>query len=990
MGKAKRLLTLGKMSLRNPRSYVSATKFLVKYGYIGLREKLYQEVLVEEGLRNPEELKTGSVSSIYRFAVLVNASHGMLGQIERTIDSIKKQVYANWELVVLARDQDVDRACIENMLDDNISVSFFDAQAETCEVLNTALSNTRCDYYLSIKEGDTLHSEALLEVCMCINNTKAEILYCDQTELNTKSKTELPFCKPDWSPDLLLAQMYLGRFVFLKKNIVVAEGGYREGYGGSEDYDLLLRLSARSYTIAHVDKILGCCVSSELPLSQAAEAQVSALRAIQEHLDACMGSGAAQVSQTEDMFVYDIRYRINEATRASIIIPTKDHIDDLKKAIDSIFDLTEYPNFEIIVLNNNSEEEVSYEYFSEITKKNKNIRVENAFYEFNWSKLNNHGISLASGDVFVCLNNDVVVLEGDWLTRLVENAMRNGVGVVGGLLLYPDQTIQHAGVVVGMSGWADHVFKGMEPRHCGTPFVSPLVTRNVSAVTGACMAFSRDFYENVGGFNEEFVVCGSDVEICIRAMNCGYQNVYSPYVRLMHYESKSRDVSKTPEIDYRLSDVMYRTYRETGDPYYNNNLDYSVCVPALVSRREMLRRRSQHSFTAGVDEARPLKFRSVSRSKIRINLLIPSVNSEDIFGGISTAVKFYETLIRNKDFDARILVMDGEPRVKEALNRFPEYVFVDMDDESESSREIVSVVSRYDKTLPVSEKDWFVFTSWWSAYCVQQEYENWNQQGLLSPNPFLYLIQDYEPGFYPWSSRYVLAELTYRCENPQIAIFNSRELETFFRDRNYSFYESFVFSPLLNEGLKRALIKTDGRVAKRRQILIYGRPGVPRNAFELAVEALRLWVDGSSESASWEFVSAGEKHLPVFLGKGKYLVSVGKQSIEGYAKLLAESYAGISLMVSPHPSYPPLEMAAFGVKVVTNGYEGKNLESFSPCIKSLSKASPQNIANALETLCKEYKLDAECGQVPESYLKNEEVFRFVRDLQKIILGFEDN
>ena len=201
------------------------------------------------------------------------------------------------------------------------------------------------------------------------------------------------------------------------------------------------------------------------------------------------GSGKAIAHETDNLFVYDVRYPMEEEPMVSIIIPIKDHVELLKAAIDSIFEKTTYKHYEIIVLNNNSEKEETFAYLRELVECHENVRVEDALFEFNWSKLNNYGMQFAKGDVFVCLNNDVKVIEPEWLTRLVEKAIRSDVGVVGGLLLYEDNTIQHAGVVIGMGGWADHVFKGMNPQHYGSPFISPMVTRNVSAVTGCLCCF---------------------------------------------------------------------------------------------------------------------------------------------------------------------------------------------------------------------------------------------------------------------------------------------------------------------------------------------------------------------------------------------------------------------------------------------------------------------------------------------------------------------
>ena len=205
---------------------------------------------------------------------------------------------------------------------------------------------------------------------------------------------------------------------------------------------------------------------------------------------------------------------------------------------------------------------------------------------------------------------------------------------------------------------------------------------------------------------------------------------------------------------------------------------------------------------------------------------------------------------------------------------------------------------------------------------IQNEYYEWVQRGHKNPNPLLYLIQDYEPGFYAWSSGYLLAESTYKCEFPQIAIFNSHELEEYVMAKGYHFLKTYCFDPVLNRVLGEEVQKLDQTVFKRKQILVYGRPSVERNAFKVLVESLKKWVSMQEDASSWT-LSAGEMHPPVYLGEGMYLESVGKLTIEEYAKVLRESYAGVSLMVSPHPSYPPLEMSVFDVKVVTNGYRNK-------------------------------------------------------------------
>jgi hypothetical protein len=247
----------------------------------------------------------------------------------------------------------------------------------------------------------------------------------------------------------------------------------------------------------------------------------------------------------------------------------------------------------------------------------------------------------------------------------------------------------------------------------------------------------------------------------------------------------------------------------------------------------------------------------------------------------------------------------------------------------------------------------------------------------------LYFIQDYEPGFYPWSTRYLLADSTYKSDDPTIAVFNSMLLKEFFDQNGYHFYRSFAFDPVLNDGLRQALEQLPDKIQKKKQIIVYGRPGTERNAFNLLVAALRKWVYLQPDIEEWEVFSAGEMHKAVALGNGKELVSVGKLSIEEYAKLLEESYAGVSLMCSPHPSYPPLEMSVFGVKTITNTYGNKDLSTFNDNMVSLNNTSPQNIANHLLEICKGYTPEAAKITGNESYIRNDHVFDFVEEIKSI-------
>jgi len=248
--------------------------------------------------------------------------------------------------------------------------------------------------------------------------------------------------------------------------------------------------------------------------------------------------------------------------------------------VKSILEKTTYQNYEILLLNNRSAEERTKAWMLAVQELDSRIRVVDCDMEFNWSKINNFGVAHSDADVFIFLNNDTLIITPDWMERLAENAMRDDVGAVGAQLLYEDGTIQHAGVVVGMNEYADHVFKGMSAGFYGSPYISPMVSRNVLAVTGACLAVSRKTLDRIGRFDETFIICGSDVELCIRAYEHGLFNRYDAGVRLYHLESKSRD-TYIPPIDFECSRISYAPYLEAGDPFYNVNLSrYSLAPKA--------------------------------------------------------------------------------------------------------------------------------------------------------------------------------------------------------------------------------------------------------------------------------------------------------------------------------------------------------------------------------------------------------------------------
>lgn len=1004
MSKIKKTLAITKRCIKEPKLIGKGFQYIRVNGIHGIKAKVNSKInpAVTEKITEvkPSEPNVQYDSDI-KFSIVMPVYNVEIKWLEKAIESVKRQNYVNWE-ICMADDcstKEGVREYLKSVESDKIKVAYLEKNQGISGASNAAAALATGDYIVLMDNDDAITYDALYEFLRKIKETDADIVYSDQNIIDEFDNGREPLYKPDWSPDLFLSQMYIGHLLGFKKSLFDLVGGFRTEFNGSQDYDLVLRMIEHTDKIEHVSKVLYGW--RDLPSSTATNpgskpyAQTAGLNAIQSHLDRIYGEGKATALETEDLFVYDVRYHYDVMPKVSVIIPTKDHVDLLKQDIDSIEELTTYKDYEIIVLDNNSEKEESFKYFEEVQKQYSNVTVHKAAFEFNWSKLNNYGMTLAKGDVYVFMNNDMKLITPDWLERLAEKAMRDDVGIVGGLLLYEDDTIQHAGVVVGIQGWADHIYKGMKPVHYGSPYVSPMVTRNVTACTGALMAISKKVIERIGGFDEDFIICGSDIEICIRAYLRGYVNIYDPHIKLYHYESKSRD-SYIPEVDFEMSAFAYRTYREEGDPYYNCNLDYNLTTPTVTNRNQFVKMESdvmrsineKNSGTkmpeseVAIAEILKYEFRKSDFSEKRINLLVPSINPEHVFGGISTALKFFEKLIEESGYCSRIILTDATPS-RTALKQYKDkYTYVKASKDSDARHQIVGYSDRYMQSIPVSENDYFMFTGWWTAYCAQEAYLEFTKETGIKPNKFINFIQDYEPGFYPWSSRYLLADSTYRNEYPQLAVFNSKLLHEFFIQNGYSFYKEYEFDPVLNGKLKEILEKNFGKVNKKKQILVYGRPSVDRNAFSIVVSSLKKWVENQKDIEDWEILSAGEYHLPVDLGRGKELVSVGKLTIEQYAQTMLDTYAGISLMSSPHPSYPPLEMSVFGIKVITNNYSNKDLSSFNSNITSVASASPSVIAAKLNEICDGYSKEVEIKNENPDYIENTHVFDFISDIIK--------
>lgn len=389
------------------------------------------------------------------------------------------------------------------------------------------------------------------------------------------------------------------------------------------------------------------------------------------------------------------------------------------------------------------------------------------------------------------------------------------------------------------------------------------------------------------------------------------------------------------------------------------------------------------SQTYDIPEITPLNIKpSNIQGSLRLNLLIPSVNKEHAFGGINTALNLFEELRMIMDCRSRIICVDATIGKDNILPT--EYRVVDAEQDNSADYQAVSFADRYGKKIIVERNDIFIATAWWTAYNIKNIIREQSKIFSYTPKPFVYIIQDFEPGFYPWSTRYLLADSTYGNDVDVFALINSEQLKTYLEQNDYKFKMTWDFPPVFNAKLKEIILNDNKLVKKVKRILIYGRPSVPRNAFELIIEGLKLWSDKYKEYSEWEILSAGEIHSDIALRDGVLIKSVGKLSLEEYADLLKSTYAGISLMVSPHPSYPPLEMSVFGIKTITNTCYNKDLSTFNDNIISLTKCTPNSIADALESICNNFEEDAELLVNSEFVQKDNSEIGMLRELAQEI------
>ena len=498
------------------------------------------------------------------------------------IQGLLDQTYDNWQLCISDASTIQERArAIKAIAGSDSRIKYtHNPGLHISDNTNKALKLVGGEYVGLLDHDDTLSEHALQEVATAIqSNRKLDVIYSDEDKLSDDGKVrQLPFFKPDWSPDLLLGVNYITHFLVVRTTLMKKVGGLRSEYNGAQDYDLLLRLTELTDHILHIPKILYhwrlADGSTAKTVGEKDYANSAGQRALQDAVKRRRVN--ADVVEIKDRPTnYRLKYHLpKKQPMVSIIIPFKDKADLLKQCIESILTKTTYENFEIILLSNNSVEAVTTELVAFLCKNDK-IKSFEWNHPFNYSKLNNFGVKKSSGDYVLLLNNDTEVISNDWLDELVGTASQPGVGAVGPMLLYPNKKngIQHAGIILGMGTMAGHVFRHHQPGDW-TDFGLPSWPRNYLAVTAACLIVSKRLYNEAGGLDEIFTVAGNDVAFCLKLHELGYKNIYWPFVSLTHYESVSVGTYNNGiQLDYDHSLKYYKKYHQQGDPYFNKNLD---------------------------------------------------------------------------------------------------------------------------------------------------------------------------------------------------------------------------------------------------------------------------------------------------------------------------------------------------------------------------------------------------------------------------------
>ena len=528
------------------------------------------------------------------FSILVPLYNTPERFLREMIESVTAQTYGKWELCLADGSDDahdfVGRICQEyRQKDSRIKYQKLAKNEGISGNTNECYKMATGNYIALFDHDDLLHPCVLFAYMQAICEKDADYIYCDEATFKGNSINHMitMHFKPDYAPDNLLANNYICHFSVFSRELLESGELFRSQFDGSQDHDMILRLTAKAKHIVHIPRILYYWRSHKGSVASSIDAKTYAINAakgaVADRLTR-LGYKNFEIESTRAFAtIFRIKYELTSRPLVSIIIPNKDHVDDLSRCVESIINLSTYDNYEIIIVENNSETAEIRTYYEEISR-HPRVQVVEYKGDFNYSKINNFGVQYAKGEYLLLLNNDTEVITPDWMEELLMYAMRKDVGVVGAKLYYPDKTIQHAGIVIGLGAHrtAGHTHYRIPEANVG--YMGRLCyAQDVTAVTGACMMVSKALYEELGGLDESFTVALNDVDFCLRVREKGFLNIFTPFAELYHYESKSRGSDKKDERALRYQQesdrfrVKWADALAKGDPYYNPNfsLDHS-------------------------------------------------------------------------------------------------------------------------------------------------------------------------------------------------------------------------------------------------------------------------------------------------------------------------------------------------------------------------------------------------------------------------------
>ena len=565
------------------------------------QKKMEQEAKKLHGTASfptPEEAKRQQdmqFERMVKISILVPLYNTPMNFLNEMIDSVKNQTYQNWELC-LADGSDAEHAqvgvrCMEYAAEDSrIVYHKLEKNEGIAGNTNQCYKLATGEYICLFDHDDVLHPSVLYEYVKVINEQNADYIYCDETTFKGDSidnMITLHF-KPDYSVDNLRANNYICHFSVFARELLEGTELFRSGFDGSQDHDMILRLTSNAKNIVHVPKLMYYWRSHKASVASDISAKPYAIAAakgaVADHLTR-KGYKNFEIKSTRAFeTIFEIKYEIQKEDKISILIPNKDHVEDLRRCIESIKERSTYDNYEVIVIENNSTEDATFAYYKTLENQEK-IKVVTYEGEFNYSKINNFGAKHATGEYLLLLNNDTQVITMNWLEAMLMYAQRTDVGAVGAKLYYGDHTIQHAGIVLGLGAHRTAGHTHYKINHDNLGYMGRLCyAQNVSAVTGACLMVRRSIFEEIGGLDESFKIALNDVDFCLRLREKGYLNVFTPFAELYHFESASRGIdiqdeakAKRYEEEAEHFRTKWKAVLEKGDPYYNPNfsLDYS-------------------------------------------------------------------------------------------------------------------------------------------------------------------------------------------------------------------------------------------------------------------------------------------------------------------------------------------------------------------------------------------------------------------------------